>query len=152
MSTSSHGSDCVKAFLDAIKCQALFDENPVWTNHGVLDVARYDNPIDWSWPRTFQFKEEFYALDVEPGAVVKDVKAYDIPESEPHLINAFCADIECNTEEYERLGYQHCFTKFLLGKPLDNDENTSDGHLVKRFVSVEDGDFSEINDSERPIK
>ena len=151
MSTSSHRYDCVRVFLDAIQYQALFDEDPVWSKHGVLEVARYENPIDWRWPRIFQFKEEFYALDVEPGAVVKDVEAYDIPKNEPHLINAFCAEIEGITEEYERLGYQHCFTKFLLGKPLDNDENACDGHLVKQFVSVEDGDFSEINDSERPV-
>ena len=140
----------VKAFLNAIQHQATFDEDATWSKHGLLNVAGYAELREWHWPRDFRFKEEFYTLDEDPDSVVNAVAAYGPLETGSHLISAFHADTTCTIKAYEQLGYQHCFTKRLLCKHLDDGDVISD-HPVVQFRSVDDADFGEIDKSERPV-
>ncbi len=151
-SKKSYRAECVKAFLDAIQYQASFERDPIWSEHGVLHVARYVEPCDWHWPRDFRFREEFYVVDVDPTTVVEAIRGFGPLDGDAHLINAFCAADECITKLYAQSMYQHCFTKCLLGKDLGNDPIAIDDHNVIQFDSADDADFGEMEESERPVK
>lgn len=87
---------------------------------GDVYAIGHRNDITHAYPREFNFRQEFVAVEGEPDVVVAAVRKCLNNEGDDHVLYAFSTVVAEKISAYRALGYEHAWNNALMGVLLDD--------------------------------
>jgi GNAT superfamily N-acetyltransferase len=108
----------VQAYLQNIQYKFRIE-----TNASIIQIEQatgllYSQQNSQPWPRKFDYRLEFFAMDVSPGAVNDSIQAYLKKDPQEYVLTVFSQNLTSLIPTYKSLGYQHAWTNMIMEHKL----------------------------------
>jgi len=108
----------IKAYLTNIQQKFKIETNAKLIKSDLIQGIQYAQQMQQPWPRKFDYRLEFFALDDSPSAVDKSIKSYLEDSPEEYVLTLLTDNINTLIPTYKALGYQHAWSNTIMENKL----------------------------------
>ena len=108
----------IQAYLKNIQYKYKVETNASIIQLDQVTGIQYSQKNQQPWPRQFDYRLEFFAMDVSPGAVDKSINKYLIDNPQEYVLTVFSQNLNALIPTYKSLGYQHAWSNTIMEHKL----------------------------------
>lgn len=130
----------VKAYFEAITYKYQVENHAEIIKLDQVFGIQYTQMMTQPWPRTFNYRHEFFSGENPPSQVRSNILAYFQNNPEEHVVNIFSEKLSQLIPAYRDQGYLHAWSNIIMVRKLPSREKISwpSGVEIKSVTSIQD--------------
>jgi ribosomal protein S18 acetylase RimI-like enzyme len=135
----------VKAYFDAISYKYHLENHANIIQLDQVLGIQYPQQLVQPWPRSFNYRLEFFTGDNPPSQVKKMIFQFLREKPEEHVVNIISNKLSQLIPAYKDYGYLHAWSNIIMSKKLSSNEKISKPTAVETRIIKSIQDVSLVN-------